>query len=64
VRTVTTFLASVDCTVWMRVAGVDRALEGVGRRPSMMSEICDVELAATRGAKFLPEAVAGTRSAS
>ena len=31
VRTVMTFLASVDCTVCDRVAGIDRPLEGVGR---------------------------------
>ena len=33
VRTVMTFLLVGDCTVCDRVAGIDRALEGVGARP-------------------------------
>jgi len=62
VRTVTTFTGSALCTVGDGVAGVDRALEGVGPSTLVASLICATSsLAATRGAMFLPQAVAGNR---
>jgi hypothetical protein len=45
-----------------RVAGVDRALEGVGVDDlGGVADLRHVEQAATRGATFLPPAVAGNR---
>ena len=47
------------------VAGVDRALEGVGRHHlDDVGDLHHVERGATRGMKFLPDAVEATTSAS
>jgi hypothetical protein len=65
VRTVITFLASLDCTVAITLPGVDRTLEGIGTLDAMMSLICATSSsAATRGMMFLPLVVAGASTLS
>ena len=64
-RTVMTFLASPDCTVWMALPAYIGRSKVSGETTLVMSEICITSSrAATRGRMFLPDAVAGATRAS